>query len=130
MLRRNRILPWGDLCDLRITWFVISPHLVTVNQAQSTKTTSKGPRILVFTWACVLRKKAPTHILRNESMLNSLIILHSLMCDIKIWREQVHMNVSYRWFKTMVKYGFTLCTKYSLYLYTQNKKLSTKFFQT
>ena len=30
-------LPWGDLCDLRTTWFVISPHLAAVNQAQSTK---------------------------------------------------------------------------------------------
>ena len=30
-------LPWGDLCDLCTTWFIISPHLAAVNQAQSTK---------------------------------------------------------------------------------------------
>ena len=30
-------LPWGDLYDLRTTWFVISPYLAAVNQAQSTR---------------------------------------------------------------------------------------------
>lgn len=36
-------LPWGDLCDLRTTWFVISPYLAAVNQAQSTKIQLFGP---------------------------------------------------------------------------------------
>ena len=55
-------MPCGALCDLRTTWFVISLHLTAVNQAQSTKITSKEPKILVSTWACVLRKKhPPTH---------------------------------------------------------------------
>ena len=36
-------LPWGDLCDLRTTWFVISPYLVAMNQAQSAKQQVKGP---------------------------------------------------------------------------------------
>ena len=45
---------------------------------------------------------------------------------IKTWCGQVCMHVSYRWFKTMVEYGFTLRTKYSLYLYTQNKNHPTK----
>ena len=37
------------------------------------------------------------------------------------------MHVSYRWFKTMVEYGFTLRTKYFLYLYTKNKNYPTKW---
>ena len=47
-------------------------------------------------------------------------------CDIKIWCGQVCMHVSYRWFKIMVEYDFTLGTKYSLYLYTKNKSYPTK----
>ena len=35
-------MPRGDLCDLRTIWFVISPHLAEVNQAQSTKQQVKG----------------------------------------------------------------------------------------
>ena len=34
--------------------------------------------------------------------------------------------MSYRWFKIMVEYGFTLCTKYTFYLYTQNKNYQTR----
>ena len=37
------------------------------------------------------------------------------------------MYVSYRLFKIMVEYGFTLRTKYSFYIYTQNKNCPTKW---
>ena len=44
------------------------PNLAAVNQAQSTKTTSKGPKILVFTWAWVLSKKGPSQPLNPKSL--------------------------------------------------------------
>ena len=40
-------MPWGALCDLRTTWFVISPHLTAVNEAQSTKQQVKDPGSLL-----------------------------------------------------------------------------------
>ena len=54
-------LPWGDLYDLRTTWFVISPHLAAVNQAQSTKQQVKGPRSLFLLGPRYCSKKGPSH---------------------------------------------------------------------
>ena len=53
---------------------------------------------------------------------------HLLLINSMILRHGVDKCVcmSYRWFKTMVEYGFILCTKYTFYLYTQNKNYPTR----
>ena len=52
-------LPWGVLCDLRTTWFVINLHLTAVNRTQSTKQQVKGSRSLFLLGPGYCPKKDP-----------------------------------------------------------------------
>ena len=66
-------LPWGDLCDLRTTWFVISPHLAAVNQAQFTKLQLFGPGSLSL---CAKEKKALSQNLNVVFIVATLQLSH------------------------------------------------------
>ena len=87
-------MPWGDLCDLRTTWFVISPYLAAVNQAQSTRTQLFGPGSLGL---CAKEKSTLTERILHTYTLNleflsyiKKLVINNLYQKLQMWSRIVN----------------------------------------